>query len=405
MKRFLLSLAALLSVFSLCANDSMYFTVGNQLVPIHANDIRLRSEVLTITLLNDGFAQVDVLYKLDNLGEERTVTMGFEANAPYMGEDFNPAGVHPHINDFKVEMNGTSLSYKNALVLLDAIDKDQNLTVLDPSVWTQPRADMDYFDPSVYNAALDSVAIYSYAYYFDAHFKKGINTVHHTYRYRVGIRVGESFFLDYKLTPALRWQGGQIDDFTLIIRADQTFKHFVVLDQPFGNNPAWAINGTGKQRAREYVMDFGFDDNGNSIDAKGHATEFALRNAEVRFHATNFKPAAELSICSGDSYSFFSGRNDMYEFARSYDPGHPSLVNFVSMEITPKVNGKPLPVSRIRRNLPFAARGYVFKDKQLKNYFRKIWWYMPDPNYKADLSGLLPIEREFINSIDHPTDD
>ncbi|MFN9663732.1 MAG: YARHG domain-containing protein, partial [Akkermansiaceae bacterium] len=31
---------------------------------------------------------------------------------------------------------------------------------------------------------------------------------------------------------------------------------------------------------------------------------------------------------------------------------------------------------------PYARRGYVFKNKDLKAYFEAQPWYMPDPEYK-----------------------
>ena len=409
MKRLAFSLLALALSIPLLANDSMYYTLGNQLVPLQATDIRLQREVLTITLLNDGFAQVDVFYELNNQGEERTITMGFEADAPYMGEDFSPDGVHPHIKGFNVEINGATLTYHNALVRLGAIDDDGRLVTLNPNQWKEPSGDEDFYDALLYNAALDSTVQYAYAYYFDAHFKKGLNVVRHSYRYRVGVVAGEAFFLDYKLTPALRWKGGQIDDFTLIIRADQTFKHFIVKDTPFGSHPAWTISGIGKQRTRQYSYEAFIreGEGGNDVTetVTEYATEFALRNAEARLHITGFRPAAELDIRSGDTYIYREGEEGMYGIAASYDPGMPGLSQFYYIEQVPIVNGKPLSKQRIQRNLPFAAHGYVFKDKQLAAYFSNIWWYMPDPTYKADVTKLIEKEQEWIYFIDHPDEE
>ncbi len=48
-------------------------------MPIQETDIALTSEVLTISLGDDGYATVDVQYVLTNRGQEKTVTMGFEA--------------------------------------------------------------------------------------------------------------------------------------------------------------------------------------------------------------------------------------------------------------------------------------------------------------------------------------
>lgn len=52
---------------------------------------------------------------------------------------------------------------------------------------------------------------------------------------------------------------------------------------------------------------------------------------------------------------------------------------------------------RILRNLPYANRGYVFKDKGLQKYFNEIWWYMPDPSWKQDTSDFTKKEWELVN--------
>ena len=50
------------------ANDGVYFTKGNQLVPLVETDISVRKEILTIRLMDDGFAHVDVYYEFWNPG-------------------------------------------------------------------------------------------------------------------------------------------------------------------------------------------------------------------------------------------------------------------------------------------------------------------------------------------------
>lgn len=407
MKKILIALVAMLSLATAVANDSMYYTSGSQLIPINASDLRLRSEVLTITIQDDGFALVDVLYKIDNPGQERTVTMGFEADPPYMGEDFNSQGVHPHINNFSVEINGQKQAYRNALVMLGSIEDEQKISPIDFSQWRRVTgADKDEAElrAVVYNQQLDSLADYAYAYYFEANFKPGINTIHHTYRYRTGVTAGEAFFFDYKLTPALRWAGRQIDDFTLNIRTSGTFKHFFVFNEPFGDNPVWTIRGTGKQQQRSYQDDeFVGEDNWREVTRT--ATELVLRDGEAQFHAKNFKPQDELAIRSGDTWRFQSYQEGQQNKLRSYDPGSPYVAAIYNNSEYYLVGKTKIPAKRIHRNLPFACRGYVFKDKNLQRFFSSQFWYIPDPTYKADLNALLPIEREFIHDIDNPSDE
>ena len=55
-----------------------------------------------------------------------------------------------------------------------------------------------------------------------------------------------------------------------------------------------------------------------------------------------------------------------------------------------------IPNKRILRNLPYAHRGYVFKDQKLAAYFKSLWWYMPDPNWQQDTSDFTEEEWKLI---------
>ena len=52
---------------------------------------------------------------------------------------------------------------------------------------------------------------------------------------------------------------------------------------------------------------------------------------------------------------------------------------------------------RILRNLPYAHRGHIFKDKKLKNYFESQWWYMPDPSYDDSTKDFTEYEWKYVN--------
>ena len=51
---------------------------------------------------------------------------------------------------------------------------------------------------------------------------------------------------------------------------------------------------------------------------------------------------------------------------------------------------------RIMKNLPFAYRGHVFKDKGLKAFFESTDWYIPNPDYIDDMGQMSKEEREWI---------
>ena len=51
---------------------------------------------------------------------------------------------------------------------------------------------------------------------------------------------------------------------------------------------------------------------------------------------------------------------------------------------------------RILKNLPFAYRGYIFKDKSLQEFFESANWYIPDPQYRADVEKLSEDEQKWV---------
>ena len=116
MGKLYLSLMALLVALTAAANDSEYFTCGNQLVPIQNTNIAVAKEVLTVNLTNNGFTNVEVYYEFRNDGPATDILMGFEAKPPYFdGNSELTVGPHPSIHNFVVEMNGKNLPYTNYL--------------------------------------------------------------------------------------------------------------------------------------------------------------------------------------------------------------------------------------------------------------------------------------------------
>lgn len=379
MKRIWFIALALALALSTQANDGVLFVNGNQLVPVQETDIALTSEVLTISLCDDGYATVDVQYVLTNRGKEKTVTMGFEAGAPYNDEaPFNPKGIHPYIHEFTVVMNGQKLTYTNAVVAskynVDCDFKPLNLKEWKSYEETKMRNGEELPNNSMlYDSKLDSLVDFAYAYYFTAHFHPGKNTVHHTYRYRMSYGVGRCFEVPYWLTPAMRWANKQIDDFTLRIKATNTAKHFFVADSLFSKSSFVVTEGVGKIRKVEMYHEMN--------------VEIALRNGTVEWHAKNFKPKGNINIQSAE-WLHYEG----FKLGSFYDRG----VNYLpgSYLIEPD---KSKERQRILKNLPYANRGYVFKDKKLQQYFSQFWWYMPDASWQADTRDFTPREWRLIN--------
>ena len=379
MKKWLLVAVVMMMTLTVGANDGVFFVNGNHLVPVQETDIALTKEVLTISLCDDGYATVDVQYVLTNRGKEKTVTMGFEAGAPYNDEvAFSPQGIHPYISDFTVVMNGEQLSYMNAVVKTK-YNEACDFLPLNLDKWksydeVKMRNGEELPNNSLlYNTELDSLIDFAYAYYFIARFKPGQNTIHHTYRYLMSYGVGRTFEVPYWLMPAMRWANQQIDDFTLRIEAKNTAKHFFVEDSIFSQSPFVVTEGVGKvKKTKNYDELF---------------VEIALRNGAVTWHAQNFRPKDDMNIQSAERLHY-----DDFKLGTFYDRSYRYMPGCYILED----NDKSEEQRRILTNLPFANRGYVFKDKKLQKYFSQFFWYMPDPSWKPDTHDFTPREWRLI---------
>ena len=382
----------IMTILTAWGNDGVYYTSGNHLVPLQETDISVRKEVLTISLMDNGYARVDVQYEFWNPGAAKRVTMGFEADPPYNDDyRFHPSGKHPNINSFTVEMNGRRLVYRNAACVMDGnsdrplslplhfVDTSKKYFVWDNNALFETGVDTDeYGNPANYDVGID----FTYVYYFDANFEPGLNRVHHTYVYRMSIVAGIPYMVNYKLTPAARWAGGKIDDFTLVIRADNTAKHFLVGDSVFGNGKFTVSEGMGKTRRKWHYSD--------------RCTEVTLRNGAVTLHRTGFRPTSEMYIAAVGIDDIYDSRDNSMLVGGTYDRSF----NFLSWPFYERGNIKPADKAfrqRVIRNLPYASRGHVFKDKRLREYFERLWWYMPDPTYKDNTDDFTPADWECVN--------
>ena len=368
------------------ANDGVYYVSGAQIIPLQETDVAVTKEVLTITITDDEFARVDVQYEFTNRGKAKTIDVGFEARGPYDpgGESpFNKAGKHPHIFDFTVEMNGTKLPIQNYVIKEGEEGNVSDFKPLDLNVWQQPTGNDDDFDNLVNKNTKESI-MYSYAYCFKANFKEGKNLVHHTYRYRMSNGVYENFSVPYWLTPAVRWANHQIDDFTLRIKVDKTAKQFTLTNDNMWKAAQWRVTqGVGKM----HVIKDGWGDT--------EYLEFALRNGTYEWHATNFRPTSDFVISSPEHVLFY---RDDFKLGRYYERNSGIYAPYEKMENGEVRNGTTQGIanSRILRNLPYASRGYVFKDQKLAAYFKSLWWYMPDPNWEQSTADFTEEERELI---------
>lgn len=390
-KLVVLTLCCMTALF-VWANDGVFYAEGNQLIPISETDIRVQKEVLTLNRIGD-IIQVNVYYEFYNPVGEKEVLVGFEAEEPdvYINEtSIKMFPEHPYLRNFKVVMNGEPMSFEVAQV--SHYDKNGKYV-------SNPQY---YVDGKIQNAGLWTNAEDGdegpvdhplYVYHFNAKFRPGLNIIQHTYDFDISFeRNGFTSEFYYILTAANRWANHQIDDFTLYVNmADHTSFH--ISPRFFKSAAEWEIQGTGK-----YTIGI------NPYQVSSDSIYFHMQHGNIRFHKENFHPDGELFITfdypwglwsiidpdnieSFNTESYIDSRKIQYEpFIKDYCSERRAIYKDLFTE------GQ----RRILRNLPFAYRGYIFKSKELQDFFESTAWYIPDPDYQADMETLTDEERQWV---------
>ena len=394
MKKLLTILLVVIAFATAKANDGAFYAQGNHLIPITETTISVKKEILTITRVANTITgwgsmfNVNVYYEFFNPGPAKDVLVGFESPTPdgnaYGGTLDEAYAGQPFIYDFSVAMNGKQLSYQLAHVpykykgdhhfdyTRKTEDYYKNGRIQDMSQ-AQYKANLHrYFpdDDDVEEMTLDVYGyLFYYVYHFNAHFNEGLNTIQHTYTLRGSNLVMMDYMFDYILTAANRWANNGIDDFTLILNMGER-ESFSVAPTFFETPDEWSF--TGKGRVGERTEMIGMCEN---------CPLFHVQSGSIVFRKRNFHPEGELSIISG---SYCSDAMELVK-ARYVDFNYNQIAFLFDEQ-----------EKRILKNLPFAYRGYVFKDKGLQRFFESTEWYVPNPDYQADMTKLTESEKEWV---------
>lgn len=347
--RFFLFLSVSLADLAL-ANDSSYFATGNQLIPIQETDISVKKEVLTLQRIKDNKVRITVDYVFHNPNAEKTLLMGFEADSPGGDVDGEPKqGRHPYIENFSVSLNQKLIAHKVSIMPISQEEERKPLYTLKD---LQKKSVIPTID-DVNQAQL------FYVYHFPATFPPGETKVKHVYDYAISGAVFTTTSIDYLLTPALRWANKQIDDFTLIIDLGE-FQQYHIAPHFFQDLSSWTSQGRVKI-AMENVR--------NEMSGESSLMMTVWQHqGSVTFHAKNFRPQGELSIFTNR----FMHQDEIID-AKSLK---------LSLEELPWLEDKTLKnnfTRKVLENFPYARRGHVFQNQQLKAFFENQPWYMPDP--------------------------
>jgi hypothetical protein len=351
------------------ANDSSYFASGNHLRPLMETEISIKKEVLTMRRIAGDKMSITVDYVFHNPAKvEKTLLMGFEASSPAGDVDGRPKNTgHPYIDQFRVLMNENPLSHKVAIYDLEEEKSPPQFT---PELLANQTK-----IPEVTNENYTNL---HYVYHFSAVFKPGDNSVKHTYEYAISSAVYIEAEMDYLLTPATRWASGKIDDFTLILDMGNE-QEYHVAPAFFDSADDWQCEGNVKCAMEDVV---------HALDrSTAHMLTVWQRDGTIRFHAKDFKPKGEFSLLINQL--IFEDTIINVEKIR---------LPFRKLPILHECALRNELSRKVLRNLPFAQRGYVFKDQELKDYFERQPWYLPNEK-QADVV-LSKEESEWRKKID-----
>lgn len=346
----------LLASLAVHANDGAFYARGNHLIPIFETDISVKKEILTIKKIDNKYIEVTVYYEFFNPKEEKTITVGFEAASPMGDVDGRPKnGRHPYMRDFTVQLNDQLLPFKIAYVTDSGYAKNGKL-------------ESKGLDETNSGIANENDVDFFYVYHFEAKFKKGLNIIKHTYNYDLSSFIDHLYNFSYTLTAANRWANKRIDDFTLVLDMGE-FESFAVNKNFFNSSKEWIINGIGKSR----------DLKKGEYPAEEDAVRFHIQKGNLLFQKTNFSPKGELFV-----------------FAEAYHLMPENYIPFSYYQQDKIPAAQTDEQKRILKNLPYARRGYVFKNPEIQKYYEAFDWYIPNPNYIPETNLLTDREKEWM---------
>ena len=399
----------------LYANDGAFHMNGNQLIPVNETQVELRKEILTVKRVGRNML-IDVDYTFFNPGKAKEVLMGFEAPMPRGAAEFQydrwkMTRNHPYLEGFVVEINGIRIPYKADIVnkcafnnigslagfpqsQIDLLNerKSKSLGLYHGYHSNQSRKGKDELNYR------DFLFEYVYVNYFDAKFNPGINKVHHSYSFPISGTNDVPLDFQYILTAANRWANNQIDDFTLIVDMGD-FRDYYINQTFFKGTKNWN-DAALLNSCNPYAEDM--EEMGMHI-GRGHengSLHVRTKEAALVYKQKNFRPKGELMIWGSHNeysseqgfYEYYSvlsdtGVFDIKEHALWYAFHHHKYdLRFAKDEFT----------LQVLRNFPFAIRGYAFKNKKLRNYYRGYAWYQPHPSLMMTAADLPEDELKWI---------
>jgi hypothetical protein len=366
MKNFCLAtLLFLFCALPLYGNDGAFYVSGNTLMPLEETQISLRKEVLKFYVRDFRWMDVTVDFEFYNPGAQKTVLVGF-VTPPADGDVSDEVQAHPQIKDFTVTVNGRQLAYQ-----------------------------MKRMKDTSFSADKLKIEGTDFVYYFKVDFRRGVNKIRHTYRFRGGEGVELQRDFDYQITTGKRWANKQIDDFELQIFLDNGIFAIPATFREDKKLAAWRIVGDG-------VID-GTPRNWFGEDSP-QVRMAHLNSGYIVLNEKNFRP--DFDIMLGE-YNWGANWVDLWcEYGRECVEKETleKIARYFTLEPydgfeeadLAKLSSKEL---KYVRNYFYAARGYQFKDEEVRKFYSQFFWYKPNPALKAEEMKLSPAENAFLAKV------
>jgi len=345
MKKNIIAILIQMISLTIIANDGVINSYGGNIFCAKETRIELRKERLTFKEQN-GQMLVEVYFEFYNPDEQRIEDVGF-ITPPHFEPGMEDGEVkHQNLSDFTVNVNGEDLEYK-----VSKINETEFKSV---------------FDRPMYD---------SFVYYFKTTFKNGINIIKHSYVFKASFTTGGVSgysYYDYKLTTGKNWANSEIGDFELKIEKKGLFTVPLNFNAEQINN--WSLVGEGKIATEDYSLE----------KSNNKLLYVNIMNGYVIYKCKNLKPNYNLSIQSYNPIDNFDVLKTI--FWSSMNGGH-GLDELSSKDY------------RIGRNALFAMHGYKFKDKELRDYFSKYFWYTPNDIISGNVEILDYQQKQLFDKI------
>lgn len=169
--------------------------------------------------------------------------------------------------------------------------------------------------------------------------------------------------LYYILTTGSKWANGTIKDLT--VQIDMGANSYFYVNDIFGSKADWAVVGAGIMAA------------GNQVNEHVPVRVVRVLSGKLQIHVQAFKPLKNIEFGISRQLETDFLNTDDFSLDSSYSKEDLILL----------------------RNRIYAQHGYVFKRKDLQDYFSQFDWYVPDPNLTMENIQMTEKEKKLIEAI------